>query len=98
MIQFGENIELKNFKDHLQPGEMTILKKMIGNHANHLGEFEKLSLHLKEVHKKEKSIKFEIQAQLETKDKQYSAESINYNLFFCINEVIGKLKQQIGKA
>ena len=98
MIQLGESIELKDFKDHLQPGEMTILKKMIGNHANHLGEFKKLSIHLKEVHKKQKSVKYEIQAQLETNDNTLSAESINYNLFFAMNEVLDKLKNQVGRG
>ena len=60
-IQLGERIELKNFEE-LEPGELTILKKMIGNHANHFQDFQKLHIHLKDVHKKEKSQKYQINA------------------------------------
>ena len=48
VIQLGERIELENFHE-LEPGELTILKKMIGNHANKFQNFTKLSLHLKDV-------------------------------------------------
>ena len=98
MIQLGEKIELKEFKDNLQPGEMTILKKMIGNHANHLGDFDRLSLTLKQTHHKEKSVKFELQAHLENNTGQFSADSINYNLFFAVNEVLEKLRNQVGRG
>lgn len=94
VIQLGERIELENFNE-LAPGELTILKKMIGNHANHFHEFQKLRIHLKEVHKMEKSEKFQINAQLELNDNLYEAESTHYNLFFTINEVLDKLKHQI---
>ena len=97
MIQFGEKIELKDFKECLEPGEITILKKLIGNQANHLGEFKKLTFHLKDVHKKEKSQKYQINAQLELDNKFYEAESTNFNLFFAINEVIEKLKTEIKR-
>ena len=95
-IQLGERIELKNFNE-LEPGELTILKKMIGNHANKFGEFTKLHIHLKDVHKKEKSMKFQINAQLELNEKHYEAKATNFNLFFGINEVLESLRSQIEK-
>ena len=97
MIQLGERIELKEFKEHLEPGEITILKKLIGNKANHLGDFKKLTIHLKEVHKKEKSQKFQINAQLDLDNKLYEVEATNFNLFFTVNDVLEKLKTEIGK-
>lgn len=93
-IQFGERIQLDNFND-LEPGELTILKKMIGNRANHFQNFTKLHLTLKEVHKTAETEKFQINAQLEIDDKHYEAESTNFNLFFAINEVLDALKKQL---
>lgn len=93
-IQLGERIQLTNFNE-LEPGELTILKKMIGNHANQFYEFSKLHITLKDVHKKEKSQKYQINALLELNDNIYEAESIAFNLFFAINEVLSKLKHQI---
>ena len=97
MIQLGETITLRDFKDNIEPGEITILKKIIGNQANHLGDFTKLSLHLKSVHKKEKSQKYQINAQLDLENKLYKAESTNFNLFFAINEVLDKLKAEVDR-
>ena len=97
MIQLGEKIELKDFKEHLEPGEITILKKLIGNKANHLGDFKKLTIHLKEVHKKEKSQKFQINAQLDLDNKLYEVEATNFNLFFTVNDVLEKLKTEINR-
>ncbi|MAG45486.1 MAG: hypothetical protein CMH63_01795 [Nanoarchaeota archaeon] len=93
-IQLGDRIQLNNFNG-LEPGELTILKKVIGNNANHFQDFTKLHLTLKEVHKTEKSQKYQIDAQLEIADKHYEAESTNFNLFFAINEVMDRLKSQI---
>ena len=96
VIQLGERIELENFHE-LEPGELTILKKMIGNHANKFQNFRKLSLHLKDVHKTEKRQKFQIEAKLEVNGKHYGSQSTNFNLFFGINEVLESLRSQIHK-
>mgnify|MGYP001585638532 CR=1 FL=1 len=97
MINLGERIQLSNFEE-LEPGELTILKKMIGNHANKFREFKKLHITLKEVHKKEKSQKFQINALLEINNKLYESESTHYNLFFTINEVLDSLKKQVEET
>ena len=97
MINLGERIQLSNFEE-LEPGELTILKKMIGNHANKFHEFKKLHITLKEVHKKEKSQKFQINALLEINNKLYESESTHYNLFFTINEVLDSLKKQVEET
>ena len=97
MIQLGDRIQLSNF-DGLEPGELTILKKMIGNHANKFHDFEKLHLTLKNVHKKEKSQKYQVNALLELNEKIYESESTHYNLFFTINDVLESLKKQVEEA
>jgi len=97
MIQLGERIQLSNFEE-LQPGELTILKKMIGNHANKFYDFKKLHLTLKDIHKKEKSQKYQINAMLEVNNKIYESESTHFNLFFTINEVLDRLKRQVEEA
>ncbi|MAF50634.1 MAG: hypothetical protein CMH64_00950 [Nanoarchaeota archaeon] len=97
MINFGDKIELKDFND-LEPGELTVLKKMIGNHANQFHDFEKLTLHLKGVHQKEKSSKFQVNGMLVKKNKQYNSEVTNFNLFFAINDVLDNLKKECGEA
>jgi len=93
-IQLGEKIELRNFEE-LEPGELTILKKLIGNQANKFHDFKLLHLTLKEVHKKEKSQKYQVNAQLETDNGHLESESTNFNLFFAINEVLDRLKEQL---
>ena len=97
MIQLGDKIELKEFND-LEPGELTVLKKMIGNSVNHFHDFEKLTLHMKGVHKKEKSQKFQINGFLLKNGKNYEAEATNYNLFFAINEVLERLRKECDKS
>ena len=97
MIQLGDKIELKEFND-LEPGELTILKKMIGNHANHFHEFSKLILHMKGVHKKEKSQKFQINGLLTVNGRDFEAEATNYNLFFAINDVLESLRKECSKG
>ncbi|MBS3151111.1 HPF/RaiA family ribosome-associated protein [Candidatus Woesearchaeota archaeon] len=97
MIQLGERIQLSNFEE-LQPGELTILKKMIGNHANKFHDFTKLHITLKEVHKKEKSQKYQVNALLELNSKVYESESTHFNLFFTINEVLDRLKRQVEEV
>tara|TARA_Y100000034_G_C6738825_1_gene327716 strand:- start:421 stop:714 length:294 start_codon:yes stop_codon:yes gene_type:complete len=97
MINLGDKIELKDFND-LEPGDLTVLKKMIGNHANQFHDFEKLSLHLKSVHEKEKSQKYQVNATLLKDNKQYQSEVTNFNLFFAINDVLDNLKKECGEG
>ncbi len=97
MIQLGDRIQLNNFEE-LQPGELTILKKMIGNQANKFHDFKKLHITLKNIHKKEKSQKYQVNALLEANNKIFESESTHYNLFFTINEVLDRLKKQVEET
>ena len=94
MINLGEKIELEGFKE-IASAELVILKKLIGNFANKFGDFEELKLHLKDVHKTEASVKFEVNGKLKKENKEYNAEVTNYNLFFAVNEVLDRLKKEL---
>lgn len=94
MIQLGEKIELEGFKE-LDSGELAIIRKLVGNFANKFGEFSKLRLHLKDIHKTENSVKFEINGFLERNGKMFNAEMTDYNVFVVINGVLDKLKKEI---
>lgn len=87
MIKFGEKIILEGF-DGVNPGEITILKKIIGNVANDYGDFSKLTLTLSKGGEKNR-----VNALLEKDGNKKEANSMNDNLFFAINEVLSKLKQ-----
>ncbi len=95
MIQLGEKIELEGFKD-LEPEELTVVKKLVGNYANKFGEFTKLKFHLKNVHKTEASVKYEISGMLDKDGKIYNADFVNFNLYMVINKILDKLKKELN--
>jgi len=94
MINLGEKIELEGFNE-MESSEMTIIRKLVGNYANKLGDFTKLRLHLKSVHKTEGSSKFEINGLLEKNGKILNADMTDYNLFMVINGVLERLKKEL---
>lgn len=94
MIQLGEKIELEGFNE-LEPGDLTVIKKLVGNYANRFEKFSKLRLHLKNVHKKEKSTKYEITGMLDKDGKLFNADYLGFNLFMVINRVLDKLKKEM---
>ncbi|MBS3117593.1 hypothetical protein J4430_01810 [Candidatus Woesearchaeota archaeon] len=100
MIELGGNIRLAGFKD-LEPAKLVVVKKVVGNYAKKLegrtGGFSELSLHLKEVHKTEKSSKFEVQGKLIVEGKQpMAAEVVDYNLFFAIDKVLARILNELS--
>ncbi|MEM2131312.1 MAG: hypothetical protein QXM96_00705 [Candidatus Woesearchaeota archaeon] len=99
MVELGGNIELIGFER--EPYEMVVLKKVIGNYARKFSDFfaddyERLVLDLKQIHG-EKSNKFQINARLLTKKKQYNSEVTENNLFVCVADVLKKIEAQIQK-
>ena len=92
-ILLGGNIELSGFKE-LDGASMIILKKIVGNQAkrfSELGDFERLSLKMKAVHKTEKSEKYEIHGTLKSAGQHIHAEAIDRNLFFAVDKVLKRL-------
>ena len=92
ILQFGGNIELSGFSN-LEPGVMTILKKIVGNYARRMSDkcknFEKLNLTMKIVHAKEKSEKYELHAKVLDNGKPHNSSSVDRNFFVA---VYGSLK------
>lgn len=99
-IQLGGNIELVGFKE-LDKGSMVILKKMVGSYARKMSDFsqnfEKLTVHMKSVHEKEKSEKFQLQGKLVDNGKVMNSEITDRNLFFATDKILNNLVSEQQK-
>jgi len=99
-LQLGGNIELSGFRE-LEPGSMTILKKIVGNYARKFSEqcssFERLSLSMKIVHETEASKKFEVHGMVVDKGKNFTSTMTDRNVFVVIDSVLKKIESEIKK-
>jgi len=97
-VELGGNIRLTGFSE-LDGGSIIVVKKIVGSYAKKFSErckkFEKLTLTLKTVHKKEKSEKYELHAKVADGGKDYNAEITERNLFFALDTVLKKLEREI---
>jgi hypothetical protein len=93
-MQLGDKIELVNFHT-FEKDKLLVIRKIVGNFVKNLQErhpdFEKLSLAFNAVHE----TKFEIKGGLKIGGKDYHSEIVDFNLFFAINSVLGKLEGEI---
>ena len=99
ILQLGGNIELSGFHD-MDRGVMIILKKMVGNYARKMSDriknFEKLSLHLKKVHEKEKGEIYEIHARmLNDGGKLLTSIQTDRNLFVAADIALKNVLKQV---
>ena len=100
MIELGGNIILVGFKD-LEPAKLIVVKKMVGTYAKKIAEkieLKELKLELKQTHskgKKEEKQKYEVKAKAKTDKKEYNSDTIQFNLFYALDEVLGKIIAQI---
>ena len=91
----GGNIVLSNFD--LDDQEMIIVKKLVGNYAKKIKNFhdyEELKIEMK-VHNKGKTKKFEIKAHLLFDGNRAVSETVGFNPFVSINEVLEKILQEV---
>ena len=95
VMQLGGNISLVGFKD-LDGGKMVVIKKITGNYVRKMqdknNKFESLHLHLKEVH----ANKVELQAKVICDGKPYNSEIVDFNLFFAVDKVLGRILEEIS--
>jgi len=85
-ITLGGGIKLIGFKN-LESGFLTVVKKMVGNYVRHIEEkIGKGSIELYLQKDKE----YKLALKMIINEKEYSAEAVNKNLFFVINEVFNK--------
>ncbi len=89
MIKLGERITLEGFEG-LEPGNMTILKKMIGNFVKKISEnrdFSNLTLNLQN--------KYDISSTLNINSKKLENQASGNNLFFCLTELFKNIEKSL---
>jgi len=93
-IRLGGNIVLVGFS--LEPIEMIVVKKIIGNYAKKIGEkveYKELKISLKKTEKAQ-SFLHEISANAEVKDGMLSSNAVNHNLYTALSEALEKVNSQ----
>ncbi len=100
VLKLGGNIQLAGFSE-LDGGQMTVLKKMVGNYAKRLGEicgkFEELTLTMKPVHETEASKIYELHAKCIDDGKPITSKAEERNLFIALDSVLKNIENQIKK-
>jgi len=94
MIELKGNISLAGFKE-LEPAKMVVIKKITGNYVKRMQEkskFERLHLHLKQVHES----KYEIQAKAIINNQTYNSEIVDFNLYFALDKALAKIMESIS--
>jgi len=90
--ELGGNIVLVNF--NLEEQEMIIVKKIVGNYAKKIRnyqDYQEIKLELK-THKKGKGhTKYEILGSILSDTRRINANSQGLNIFVILNETINKL-------
>ena len=88
MIELGGNIKLVGFSN-IEPALLIVVKKITGNYVKKMSDklgkdIEELKLELKDETGQKKVI-----GELRFNSKIENAESINLNLFFALDKVLG---------
>ena len=95
----GGNIELTGFRD-IDSSSMTVLKKIINNHAKRISHIAKklevLHITLKAVHEREKSEKYEVHAKIIDDGKVYASEITERNLFIAVDSALNKIIHEMN--
>jgi len=99
-INLGSSIQLSGFKQ-IESGQMIIAKKIIGTQVRKfqdmIPDFERLTIHLKPIHKTEQNMQYELHADLIHSGKSINSQVINRNLFMGFAEIFKKLETLITK-
>ena len=90
-MNLGGGIQLSGFGE-LEPAQLVIVKKMVGNYIQKIGGDNILAINLKKVHPTEKNCKYELKGKLEQSGQIKQAEITDYNIFFALNKVLTRLK------
>lgn len=97
-LVLGGNIVLSGFRE-VDGGTMIILKKMIGNYARKFSDktpgFEKLHVHLKQIHASDSPGKFEINAKVNHSGKTSVAEDVNHNIFVAVDNCLKGMENSL---
>ncbi len=99
-LELDAKIEVSGFKS-LDDSSYAKLKKILEKNAGRFEElcedFQLLSVKIKTVHKKEKSEKYELKGTVKDKAKHYHAESVDYDFFAALHEMLKDLENALTK-
>ncbi len=97
-LNLGGNIELVGFKQ-VSMAEVVVVKKIVGQYTRkiqeHAKNFEKISIHLKEIHKIENSSKHEVHVKALDNGKSFSSEVVDKNIFVALDSAMRKVLAEI---
>jgi len=94
--KLGGEISLIGF-DSLEPMELIVVKKIVGNYVRKLSNqisYSSLRLELKQ-HRKGKSFMHEINAQLSADGNLFGASAMEWNLYVCLTKLFDKVLAEI---
>ena len=98
MHNLGEKVELTGFRD-IDSSSMDVVRKNISSHLKRISELckkiQRLHITLKPIHKREKSEKYEIHANLIDIGKVYASEMTDRNLFVALDKALEKLTNEL---
>lgn len=97
-MELGGNIELVGFQG-LDSSDLVVIKKMVGNFAKRLhdiyDELSELRITLQEVHRAANHESYELHGLVRVNDKEYESSVQDDNLYFCLNDILRKLGEQL---
>ncbi len=100
IIKLGDVIQLSGFKV-IEPGEMVVIRKLVGSQVRKFQEiiedFERLTIHLKPVHKTKQHMIYELHADLIHSGKNLNVQTEGRNLFMALSDIFRKLEELIIK-
>ena len=94
--KLGGEISLVGF-DSLEPMELIVVKKVVGNYVRKLSNqinYSSLRLELKQ-HRKGKSFMHEVNAQLSAGGSLFGASAMEWNLYVCLTKLLDKVLAEI---
>ena len=95
-MKLGGNIALVGF-EILDPAELIILKKIVGNYVRKLGNngnYQEMKLTLQQ-HPHGKSFKHEITAIAIFKEGRFNSEATDWNVYNAVSQVCEKILQEV---
>jgi ribosome-associated translation inhibitor RaiA len=99
-INLGDKIQLSGFRV-IDSGQLIVIRKIVGSQVRKFQEmipdFERLTIHLKPIHKTEKNMQYELHANLIHGGNPLNTETINRNLFMGISTLFHNFESMLNK-
>ena len=96
----SEKLELSGFKN-VDSASMIMVRRVVDGNLKKFNDnvdgFEKLKFTLKEVHGTEKSVKYQVIANIIIRNTVQSVETVDRNIFFALDSAVKKLEALVKK-